>query len=84
LIDRKFDMKDSGLGSEAAKAISEAIAHSKGFATLVLSRNPIGDTGAKAVAQAIAKNNSLVHLDVRSNDLSSEGLTTLMKSLMNH
>jgi Ran GTPase-activating protein (RanGAP) involved in mRNA processing and transport len=77
-------MRDSGLGTEAAKAISEALMQNRSFATIVLSRNPIGDVGAKAIAIAVAKNTAIVHLDMSSNDLSSDGLATLMKSLTNH
>ena len=79
LVDRRFDLRDSGLGTEAAKAIGEALANTTSFAFINLSRNPIGDVGARAVAKSLAKNRELVALDMSSNDLSSNGASHILK-----
>ena len=84
LVDRRFDMKDSGLGSEAVKGIGEALAVTDAFANVNISRNPIGDTGARVIAKSLARNNALVHLDMGSNDLSDEGLTAVLGMVAQH
>ena len=84
LIDRRFDLRDSGLGPEAAKGIGEALAHTRSFAYVNLSRNPIGDVGAKAISNSLAKNFALVSLDMSSNDLSNLGASHILRMVAGH
>ncbi|CAG9313129.1 PPP1R37_4 [Blepharisma stoltei] len=83
-MNRKFELNESGIGIEAAKAIGEVLAHNSNFAYLELQKNMMGDEGVVALAKMLCKNMYLVHLDVSSNDITPEGAAMIITIAASH
>ena len=71
---RNFDMIESGLGFESAKAIGSVLQTSNNFSFLRLGKNNLGDKGCVEIMKCIYKNLSISHVDFSSNELSYVGV----------
>lgn len=81
---RRFELSESGIGLEAAKAIGEVLSNNNGFAYVELSKNMMGDEGVINLAKFLCKNMFIVHLDVSSNDITPEGASCIISLIANH
>jgi len=70
---RKFVIRESNLGPEAAKIISEMIQTHLSLAQIDIRKNAIGDRGIREIGKALSRTQHIVHLDVSSNDIGQEG-----------
>lgn len=71
---RNFDMIESGLGFESAKAIGSVLQTSNHFSFIRLGKNNLGDKGCVEIMKSIYKNLSISHVDFSSNELSCNGV----------
>ena len=83
-FNRKFVMKESGLGEFSAEVIGNILSETQIFAHVDLSKNLLKDIGAIKVAKKILKSLCIFHLDLSSNEISPEGCETLIGLLSNH
>ena len=81
---RKFCLKESGLGLASAKKIGEIMKNNQEFAYLNLSKNNLKDEGGLILVKSLKKSMNLVHLDISSNEISAEGSENIIKELENH
>ena len=81
---RKFNMKESGIGKITAKVIGDIIQGNENFAFIELGKNLLKDSGAIKLVKRIMKSTSIVHLDLSSNEISVEGSEIILKLLGNH
>lgn len=80
---RKIVLRESGLGEESAKVISQIITGHH-FSSLDLGKNNLGNIGLLSLLKGLKQNCSLIHLDVGSNDITFEGAIKLFQSLEKH
>jgi len=66
-------LRNQGLGTDSAKAISKMLASVKRYEYLDVSCNQFGDYGAAAIAWLLERDSSLTMLDYRSNNLGADG-----------
>mmetsp|Transcript_19024 Transcript_19024/g.34580 ORF Transcript_19024/g.34580 Transcript_19024/m.34580 type:complete len:765 (-) Transcript_19024:460-2754(-) len=84
LKDRRFVMREFGLGAEAGKVIGELLRTNMNFARIELARNVLRDNGAITLVKLIMKSPHIVHLDISSNDISPEGSAKVIRKVVNH
>lgn len=84
LKDRRFVMREFGLGAEAGKVIGELLRTNMNFARIELARNVLRDSGAIALVKLIMKSPHIVHLDISSNDISPDGSADVIRKLTKH
>mmetsp|Transcript_30376 Transcript_30376/g.30018 ORF Transcript_30376/g.30018 Transcript_30376/m.30018 type:complete len:552 (+) Transcript_30376:107-1762(+) len=82
--DRKFDLRECGIGPITADTIGEILRNNSNFCRLELAKNAIGDEGIKALFSNVMKNNSLVHIDLSSNDITPEGAKPILLMVTKH
>lgn len=83
ICERKIILRESGLGEESAKVISQMITGDY-FSSLDLGKNNLGNAGLISLAKGLKQNCSLIHLDIGSNDITHEGAAKLFTCLENH
>lgn len=83
-VNRKFIMKESGLGYQSAKIIGDILKDTNYFAYVDLSKNLLKDFGAIKLVRRVALSNIIVHLDLSSNEISPEGSELLLEILNGH
>lgn len=71
---RTFDMIESGLGLESAKAIGSILQNSQNFSFVRLGKNNLGDKGCVELLKFIYKNLCITHIDFSSNELTCVGV----------
>ena len=81
---RRFSLKDSGLGCHSAKRIGEIIKNTNYFAYIDLGKNNLKDQGAVILVKYLKKSINVVHLDISSNEITCEGSETLILELLDH
>ena len=84
LKDRRFDMRDAGLGPSSAAIIGQILNETTDFAYVYLAKNSLGDRGSVELVHLLRQNRSVVHLDLSSNDLSPDGCKALLEVLVSH
>jgi Ran GTPase-activating protein (RanGAP) involved in mRNA processing and transport len=76
-----FDLRDTGLGENAAGAILRVLSKDTHYKTLNLAGNTIRDKGCKYISELIGVNKTITALDLRSNDIGVEGGCALFEAL---
>eukprot|EP01065_Artemidia_motanka_P037050 TRINITY_DN4521_c1_g1_i4.p1 TRINITY_DN4521_c1_g1~~TRINITY_DN4521_c1_g1_i4.p1 ORF type:complete len:882 (+),score=250.45 TRINITY_DN4521_c1_g1_i4:113-2647(+) len=78
----RFLLTDSGMASQCAKVIAQALQSNETYTILDLSRNTIRDEGAIALAGLLSENSSLVRVVLKSNGIGASGAEALAESLV--
>jgi Ran GTPase-activating protein (RanGAP) involved in mRNA processing and transport len=81
--DRKFVMKESGLGQHSAAAIGKVL-RTTAFAYVELGRNSIGNEGAVLLVREIKNSQTIAHLDLSNNEIGPEGFENIARILARH
>lgn len=82
--DRKFSLKESGLGLSSAKTLGNLLKNNPNFAFFDFSKNNLKDEGSLLLLKNLKKSISLVHLDLSSNEISAEGSESILLEIVNH
>lgn len=82
--DRKFSLKEAGLGLKSAETIGKLLKNNPNFAFFDFSKNNLKDEGTLLLMKHLKKSFSLVHLDLSSNEISAEGCELILMELVRH
>lgn len=77
-----FNLPESHLGAEFAKAVAFTLAFCARYTELNLSGNSLGDLGAQIMAHLLLKTMSLTTVDLSANDISSKGIGLILKAML--
>jgi hypothetical protein len=78
---RELFLRESGITSQGAIIIAQALFDNTTLERLFMSYNNIGDKGAEAIAESLTKNVTLKHLCLGYNGITDEGVINLANAL---